>query len=104
MANESAILLGSKFDYADYFTERRSLQGQLAVGWGGSPSSPGSGITSTPCSGADHEWVALPGGYWVSHTMCATLLLRVDGQEQQVTIGLGDPCPGQLPPGGPSDK
>lgn len=81
-----------------------TLKGQLAVGWGGGPATPGSGVTSTPCPGAQHDWVVLPGGYWLSHTMCATLVVRVHDKQQEAHIGLGEPCQGQAPPAGPSDK
>jgi hypothetical protein len=79
------------------------LKGQLAVGWGGGPALPGPGVASNPCPGAQHDWVVLPGGYWASRTMCATLLVRADGKQQEAHIGLGEPCPGQAPPAGASD-
>jgi hypothetical protein len=81
-----------------------NLKGELAIGWGGGPATPGSGVTSTPCPGARHDWVVLPGGYWLSHTMCATLFVLVDDKQQEARIGLGEPCQGQAPPAGPSDK
>lgn len=81
-----------------------ALIGQVAVGWGGSPSSPGPGVANTGCPGAQHDWVVVAGGYWASRTMCATLVIRADSNEQHAPIGLGAPCPGQAPPAGPSDK
>ena len=81
-----------------------SLKQDLAVGWGGAPSSPGPGVVSGRCPGADHGWVVHPGGYWVSRTMCATLVVRASGEEKLAKIGLGAPCPGQSQPDGPSDK
>ena len=81
-----------------------NLTGQLGIGWGGNPSSPEPGIANTPCPNAQHDWVVLPGGYWVSHTMCATLTIQAGGKQKDVHIGLGEPCPGQAPPAGPSDR
>ena len=80
------------------------LTGRLAAGWGGVPSSPGPGVVHPACPNALHDWVVLAGGYWASQTMCAMVVVRVGDNEQQARIGLGEPCPGQGPPGGPSDK
>ena len=78
-------------------------KGRLAVGWGGAPSSPNPGVVHVACPNAPRNWVVLAGGYWASQTMCATVIVRVGDKQQQAHIGLGLPCPGQGPPGGPSD-
>ena len=76
--------------------------GRLAVGWG-APALPGPGALHDACPNAQHDWVALPGGYWASQTMCATVVVRSGNEEQQAKIGVGAPCPGQGPPFGHSD-
>ncbi len=52
---------------------------------------------------AESDWLVLAGGFWVSVPMCAELIVEADGVEERVEIGLGQPCPGQEPPAGPSD-
>lgn len=77
----------------------------LGIGWGGAPSTPSQRIVVSNCPQAgSSEWLAYPGGYWVDHPTCAPLIVKTDGKEQQVNIGLGTPCPGQQPPQGPSEQ
>jgi hypothetical protein len=78
-----------------------NLRGRLSIGW---ESVRAWRVVVPACPDANSEWVVRPGGYWVADPMCATLLVRSNGQERAVTIGLGTPCPGQSPPDGPSDK
>ena len=59
---------------------------------------------SDACAGLSHEWVAIPGGYWVSETMCAPLTVRVGSRTATVRIGIGTPCAGQAPPVGPTES
>ncbi len=77
---------------------------QLGIGWGGAPSAPTSKLTVAECpnpGGAD--WLAYAGGYWIDHPACVPLIVKAGGKEQQVHIGLGTACPGQLPPQGPNE-
>ena len=67
---------------------------QLAIGWGG-PGVPRPFAYSDPCSGMPHEWVGVPGGYWVNETMCAPLNIRAGSRTATVRIGIGTPCPHQ---------
>jgi hypothetical protein len=77
----------------------------LGIGWGGAPSAPSQRIVVSNCPQAGcSEWLAYPGGYWLDHPTCAPLIVKADGTEQQVHIGLGTPCPGQQPPQGPSEQ
>jgi hypothetical protein len=78
---------------------------RLGIGWGGAPSTPSQRVVVSNCPQAgSSEWLAYPGGYWLDHPTCAPLLVKTDGKEQQVHIGLGTPCPGQQPPQGPSEQ
>lgn len=76
---------------------------QLAIGWGG-PGVPRPTAYSDACSGMPHEWVAVPGGYWVSETICAPLKIRVGSRTATVRIGIGIPCAGQAPPAGSTES
>lgn len=38
-------------------------------------------------------WLAFPGGYWVSKPGCAKLIVRHQGRDTDVRIGVGAPCP-----------
>jgi hypothetical protein len=77
----------------------------LGIGWGGAPSAPSQRIVVSNCAQAgSSEWLAYPGGYWLDYPTCAPLIVKTDGKEQQVHIGLGTPCPGQQPPQGPSEQ
>jgi hypothetical protein len=78
---------------------------RLGVGWGGAPSTPSQRVVVSNCPQAGtSEWLAYPGGYWLDHPTCAPLIVKTDGKQQQVHIGLGTPCPGQQPPQGPSEQ
>lgn len=80
-----------------------SARSQLAIGWGGAPSTPAwlVRITCPPAPGSS-GWFSYVGGYWLPKPACLPLIVRVGHQEQVVHIGLGTPCPGQRPPEGPS--
>jgi hypothetical protein len=76
---------------------------RLGIGWGGAPSVPTSRLTVTDCPNPGGSgWLVYPGGYWIDHPACVPLIVKADGKEQQVHIGLGTACPGQLPPQGPN--
>lgn len=79
------------------------MRNRLAIGWGGAPSTPSwlIRIRCPPVAGRP-VWYAYAGGYWLPRTGCLSLIVRVNGREQRVHVGLGTPCPGQQPPQGPS--
>ena len=72
-----------------------ALKGQLAISWDEALAKPVSTVVNTPCPAAAHDWAVLHGGYWVYRSMCATLLVTIDGVEKEVHIGIGEDCPGQ---------
>lgn len=77
------------------------LQPVLAIGWGETASA--AHQVSLRCDeGGKGEWIAAPGGYWISEPICAQVVVRSDDEEQTVGIGLGAPCPGQAPPVDPT--
>ena len=76
------------------------LRSSMAIGWGGPAQA---AHTVRMSCDDDNAWVALPGGYWVTEPMCADLIVRVNGVEHTVQIGLGEACEGQDPPQGPTD-
>jgi hypothetical protein len=77
----------------------------LGIGWDGTPSAPSQRIVVSKCPQPGRsKWLAYPGGYWLDHPTCAPLIVKTDGKERQVHIGLGTPCPGQQPPQGPSEQ
>jgi hypothetical protein len=68
------------------------LRDRLSIGWEMGRSWH---IVVPPCPERTGEWLGAPGGYWFADPLCATLIVRSQGQEQRVEIGLGTPCPGQ---------
>lgn len=48
------------------------------------------------------RWLAYPGGYWIPHPACISLLVKTHNRQRRVRIGLGTPCPGQQPPPAPT--
>ncbi len=76
----------------------------VSIGWGGAPSTPSRKLTvSCSARASSSGWQAYAGGYWAPRPACVPLIVRAGGTEKRVLIGLGIPCPGQLPPRGPSD-
>lgn len=73
---------------------------RMAIGWGGP--APHAHSIAMNCN-STAEWVGLPGGYWVSEPFCADLVVRSNGEERTIQVGLGTPCDGQAGPQGPSD-
>jgi hypothetical protein len=88
------------------------LRGRLAFGWG-SPAKRTSQLRVAGCrptgtilqpgpSPAHYresdEWLAYPGGYWVSEPACVYVLVIAGQAKQTVRIGVGAACPGQSPP------
>ena len=76
---------------------------RLAIGWANS--TPSRRVIVANCPDGRHTgWLHYPDGYWLSAPACVSLIVRADGKDQLVHIGLGTPCPGQQPPPGPSDR
>ena len=73
----------------------------LLIGWG-NPAPRTSHLVVASCPGAG--WLAFAGGYWVDHPACASLLVRVGGHQQRVSIGVGAACPGERPPAQPTSS
>lgn len=77
---------------------------RVGIGWGGAPSAPSQRLVVPGCTDTGGTgWLSYPGGYWIDHPGCIPLIIRVGNRSQQVSIGLGAPCPGQAPPQGPSE-
>ena len=71
------------------------------IGWG-NPSVPSKRLIIQGCSGA--AWTVFVGGFWTDAPKCVDLLVRTGGQQATVAVGLGDPCPGQSPPGAYTER
>jgi hypothetical protein len=56
-----------------------------------------------PCHTGSTKWIVFPGGITVSEPGCIELIVRHDGTDNRVSLGIGAACPGQGPPVGPSD-
>lgn len=80
------------------------LRGRLSIGWGNAGQGHvGSTIRVPGCLGGHGErWLDFAGGYWVHSTICAPLIVDAGGVRRRVWIGIGTPCPGQLPPPRPT--
>jgi hypothetical protein len=77
----------------------------VSLGWGNGPITPSRRVrVSCPSRPTPNQWLAYPGGYWLPWPACVPLIVRAGGREKRVHLGLGTPCPGQLPPQGPSDR
>jgi hypothetical protein len=96
------IKTGTKFDLAI----PPAWAGRLRIGWANGPARPGPGllVNCHPSAGDRSGWLAYPGGFWLRHPACVPLLIETAGRSQRVQIGLGTPCPGQRPPGGPTQS
>jgi hypothetical protein len=78
---------------------------RLSIGWGGAPSAPSRRLIVSNCANRGGAgWLAYPGGYWVDHPACVSLIVKAGSKQQQVHIGVGTACPGQRPPQGPSQS
>jgi len=82
----------------------RRARGHVALSWGNTDhdSIATREFTVGPCPGGG-EWIVFPGGFYVDKPRCVELIVRASGRDQRVTIGVGSPCAGQLPPVQPSD-
>jgi len=74
---------------------------RLSIGWG----TPSQRVVVSNCaSPGGGGWLAYVGGYWIDHPACVPIIVSAGGKQQQVHIGLGTACPGQLPPQGPTQS
>lgn len=72
-------------------------------GWG-SPADPAKRLTIRECGGDSNVWTVFVGGFWTDRPKCVHLTVRASGAETSLPVGLGAPCPGQLPPLGPTER
>jgi hypothetical protein len=82
----------------------RGERGHVALTWGNTDHD---GVatrrfTVGPCPGGG-VWIVFPGGFHVDAPRCIELVVRVSDRKHRVTMGVGSPCAGQLPPVEPSD-
>lgn len=62
------------------------------IGWGG-PASPAVAVHVPACpSPSSSVWLVFPGGTWVAQPACVPLIVRSQGQQAQVRLGVGMPC------------
>lgn len=75
--------------------------GHLLIGWG-SPATPSSSIGPPPPTchlpPSTSGWLWFPGGFWTDRPGCYPLVVDAGGRTQQISVGIGQPCPGQNPP------
>jgi hypothetical protein len=76
---------------------------RLSIGWG-NPGTPSHRVVVNNCPKAGSGWLAYPGGYWIDHPACVSIIVRAGSKQQLVHIGVGKACPGQRPPQGPSQS
>jgi len=76
-----------------------SLRRRLSMTWGNAgEGNHGSRLIDLGCAAGRARWLNFVGGYWVTHPMCATVIVAADRERRRVRIGIGTPCPGQRPP------
>lgn len=77
---------------------------RLSFRWGNAgPQQASEHFVVGPCNGAT-EWMAFPGGYFVPDTACVQFIVRTSDGEHPVSVGVGAPCAGQVPPAEPTEK
>lgn len=80
----------------------------VSIGWDGNGVIYPSRRVTVSCpastSPSGWTWLVYPGGFWVPRPACIPLVVRANGKEQRVPVGIGTPCPGQLPPPAPSER
>ena len=82
-----------------------ALRGQLSIGWGNAGEGhAGSIVTDPRCQAHRRRWINFAGGYWTARPRCATLIVAANGERRHVRIGIGQACPGQLPPPRPTQR
>ncbi len=82
------------------------LRHRLTITWGNAgEGNHGARMVDRGCSAGHARWLNFAGGYWVRRPMCATLIVETGrGGGPKVRIGIGTPCPGQLPPLPPTQR
>jgi hypothetical protein len=82
-----------------------ALRDRLKMTWGDAgEGNHGVAMTDPGCRVGDSRWLNYVGGYWVTHPLCATLIVVADGRRRRIRIGIGTPCAGQRPPAMPSQS
>lgn len=62
------------------------------IGWG-SPAALATAVHVPACPGpSSGQWLHFAGGTWVAQPACVPLIIRSQGQEAQVRLGVGVPC------------
>ncbi|WCN83660.1 hypothetical protein [Micromonospora sp. LH3U1] len=63
------------------------------IGWG-APSTPAATTTLHACAPDDGQaqWMAFVGGTWVARAACVPLIVRSNGGESRVNLGIGVTC------------
>ena len=62
------------------------------LGWGG-PAVPTAAVHVPACPAPSSAvWLVFAGGTWVAQPACVPLIVRSQGQEAQVRLGIGVPC------------
>ena len=71
-------------------------RGRIAMTWGNTARDPlvDRMFSVGPCPGPV-GWIVFPGGYHVTRPGCYTLLVRVDGIDAAIRLGIGAPCTGK---------
>jgi hypothetical protein len=69
------------------------------IGWG-KPGSPGVAVhvPACPVPSGQTVWLHFAGGTWVAQPACVPLIVRSQGKEAQVLLGVGMPCAGASSP------
>lgn len=84
----------------------QQLRDRMWIHWGYAGGDWTWDVTVPGCEGERAEWVlrdgetewrVFAGGFWVKEPACVPLLVRSGTEEQQISIGVGAPCPGQDP-------
>jgi hypothetical protein len=71
---------------------------RVAIGWGNVSFQPAMRFVVPACPDTfGTGWLVYPGGFWADEPLCLTLTVRSAGQERDVHVGVGVPCPGQAP-------
>ncbi|MGC4748722.1 hypothetical protein ACLQ28_24170 [Micromonospora sp. DT201] len=68
-------------------------EGEARIGWGalGTPTATATVHACAP-EGAQAQWMAFVGGTWVARAACVPLVVRSNGQEDTVDLGIGVAC------------
>ena len=65
---------------------------RASIGWG-NPGPRGAAVHVPACPRqSTGPWLAFAGGTWVAQPACVPLIVRSQGQEAQVRLGIGVPC------------